>query len=419
MRLARALIATEPRAGGPLVTASESRPLAGVAPAGAITPNSPAMRADASGKQVALSAGPPPPRYGWRTSIVKRFGLLLTLLTTGVFGHADGVITPIGLAGEDFATETIRERDAQGRIRVCREVRLNERGDYVNHGSWRSWDDEGQLVGQGRYAWGEPTGVWSRWATVDDAELLRTAPFAEFLGPFLSQATYRDGKLNGTWSVFDVDGRLVSEIAFRDGRRDGEMLLKTIDGEVYRRSQFEAGLAQGTLEQRNSAGDLEILAVFESGRCRIERVERFDTGGMKSREAWLGGLTKAAEPDDPWRLRLARYEARGDELRDGLREAWWPNGQPKLRADYLLGKAVGEASWWHENGQLALAGSYEEGLAAGKWSWWRENGVRAASCRYVAGRPAGEWSHWAADGRRVKSPESARVVVRPSANRFR
>lgn len=369
--------------------------------------------------QAARSAEPPPLRYGWRISTVKHLCLISFALAISVSAGADEGVKPLGLASEATATETIRERDAQGRVRVCREVRLNERGDYVNHGSWRCWDEEGQLVGQGRYVWGEPTGVWSRWATAEEAPLLRTAPYAEFAEPFLSQATYRDGKLHGKWSIFDADGRLASEISFLKGQRHGAAVLKTASGEVYRESQFEKGLANGELKQRNDVGQLESLAIFEAGRRRIERTERFKAGGLKSREAWLGGLTEAAEPDDPWQLRLARYEARGEELRNGLRESWWPNGQPKLRAEYLHGKAVGTASWWHENGQLALSGPYENGLAAGEWSWWRENGVRAAACRYVAGKPVGEGTRWTADGRRVKTAGSPQIAIRPQASRLR
>ncbi|MEO0531109.1 MAG: hypothetical protein AAF266_11140 [Planctomycetota bacterium] len=385
----------------------------------AIAPNSSTARADAADERAVSTARQHRTLRMASPPIVKRIGLLTTLLAVGVFASADEGVAPKGLAGESSATETIRERDAAGRVRVCREVRLNERGDYVNHGSWRSWDEEGQLIGQGRYAWGKPTGVWSRWAIVEDAELLSTAPFAEYAGPFLSQASYRDGKLDGKWSIFDVDGRLVSEIEFRDGQRHGDAVLYSADGKTYRRSRFDEGLANGPLQQRNSAGELETLAVFESGRRRVERVERFDAGGLKSRESWLGGLTVAAVPDDPWRLRLARYEARGDELRDGLRETWWPNGQPKLRAEYLLGEAISTARWWHENGQLAIAGSYEEGLAAGEWSWWRENGVRAAACRYVAGRPAGELSRWAADGRRLPPAKAPQIALQPTMSRFR
>lgn len=322
---------------------------------------------------------------------------LLTLALLAATAYAQEYPTPHGLAS-DAVTETIRQRDATGRIRVAREVAQNEAGDYVNHGTWRSWNVDGELIGQGRYVSGEPTGSWSRWATAEESPLLATAPFAGFTGPFLSQANYRDGKLEGKWSIFAADGRLISEIAFRNGQRHGEAVLMSATGSLYRRSHFEEGLPVGTLQQQSSAGQLETIATFIDGRRQVERVERYASGAPESRENWLGPLTTAVSPDDPWRLRFAHFEATGDELRHGYREAWWPNGQLKLRAEYERGEAIAQARWWHENGLLALKGSYEEGVADGQWSWWRENGVRAAQCRYTAGKPS-EWEMWTADGR--------------------
>ncbi|QDT69502.1 MORN repeat variant [Planctomycetes bacterium MalM25] len=323
---------------------------------------------------------------------------------------------PAGVA-TGARSETILQRDAAGRVRVRREVRLNAEGDYVNHGAWRSWDVEGQLIGQGRYAWGEPTGAWCRWADTEDSPLLATQPFAGFTGPFLSQAGYRDGKLEGAWSIFDAEARLVSQIDFRQGQRHGEAVLYTPEGQVFRRSRFAEGQPVGEVELQDAAGGLRAVASYEAGRQLIQRVEHHPSGALKSRESWLGPLTRSVSPDDPWRLALARYEATGEELRHGVREAWWPNRQPKLRAEYERGVATGSARWWHPNGQLALEGKYENGLAEGDWSWWRENGLRAAACRYAAGEPAGDWTQWTADGRRVDSAHS--VARRPSEGLIR
>jgi antitoxin component YwqK of YwqJK toxin-antitoxin module len=253
-----------------------------------------------------------------------------------------------------------------------------------------------------------------RWAAVEELSPELAEHAAGFTGPFLSQATYRDGQLDGVWRLFDADSRLVSEVRFRNGRRDGAATLWTPTGGVRRRAQFAEGTPSGELQTVSESGELIIIARFEAGREVIERAKRYENGRLKTREAWLGGVQQPDEPDDPWRLRLARFVATGDELRNGLREAWWPNGQPKLRVEYRLGKAVGQARWWHENGQLALSGVYEDGLACGQWNWWRESGLRAASCRYDQGAPVGEWSLWAADGQRQPAgPTLGKVVQRP------
>lgn len=334
---------------------------------------------------------------------------LLSILVAASVGRAEDIDAPQGVGRPESTSETVYQRDAEGRIRVQREVRLNAHGDYVNHGVWRAWDAQGRLAGQGRYAWGKPSGQWTRWASPETP----AEAFAGFTGPFLSQATYRDGKLEGVWSIFDADGRLVSEVHFQNGSRHGLATQWTPSGEIARRGRFEQGLPVGPLEVRDNGGGLLTVAQYETGREVIERAEQYDDNRPQTRETWLGGLQRLVEADDPWRLRLARFEPSGDELRHGLREAWWPNGQPKLRIEYRLGKAVGEARWWHENGQLALSGSYAEGLADGQWGWWRENGMRAAACCYRRGAAVGEWSLWAADGRRQPAAAVGRLTQRP------
>lgn len=334
----------------------------------------------------------------------------LLLLAVALVGSP----APAGAPGPVPAgRETVRERDALGRVRVEREVGLNDAGDFVNHGAWRSWDADGRLAGQGRYAWGKPSGLWTRWASADEAELLAAESLEGFTPPLMSRATYSDGLLEGAWTVTDARGSRVAEVSFRRGKRHGEARLWVAAGEPVRVARFEHGLASGDLEERGADGALAVVARYEGGRRREERVERYAEGGLKSREQWLGAVERVAEPDDPWRLRLARYEPAGAPLRDGLREAWWPGGQPKLRLEYRGGLAVGEAEWRHENGQLALRGAYEGGLATGTWTWWRSNGVRAATCDFRAGEPAGEWALWAADGRRERTPSEGRMVLRP------
>lgn len=323
--------------------------------------------------------------------------IIATAIALAACGAA-GAVTPTAPP-----SETIQQRDAQGRVRVYREVRLNPAGDYVNHGLYREWDDQGRLVGQGRYAWGEATGAWSRWLPAAESPLLGGAPFCAFDGPFLSQVDYLNGRPHGVWRIYSADSRLVCEAPLREGLRHGQMVLYQPDGSVFYRQSFSGGAPDGQIESTDENGKLRVVAEFESGRRRIERTERYESGAMKSYEQWLGPLARAAESDDPWLVRLAAYEESGEELRHGRRDVWWPNGQKKLAVEYRHGDAVGEAQWWHENGQLAVRGGYENGLADGVWSWWRESGARRAACRYSGGRPEAAPQLWAADGRRLEA----------------
>ena len=86
-------------------------------------------------------------------------------------------------------------------------------------------------------------------------------------------------------------------------------------------------------------GVLRVVAEYDAGRRRMDRVERYESGALRSRASWLGPLTRVSEPDDPWRVRVAvlgRPPAKRSATA-GVR-SWWPNGQRKLVAEYRYGE---------------------------------------------------------------------------------
>lgn len=53
---------------------------------------------------------------------------------------------------------------------------------------------------------------------------------------------------------------------------------------------------------------------------------------------------------------------------------------------------------FHPNGTLASEGTYREGLEDGAWRDFHENGRLAAEGAYSRGKEAGPWQYWNADG---------------------
>src|SRR5215469_2449125 len=99
--------------------------------------------------------------------------------------------------------EVIRERFPNGSIRIEREVTQDADGNYVNHGSWKMFDERGTILAEGHYRNGERDGTWNRWYRVKEAELFTKVPYSQFTGPFVSQASFRNGKLHGKWAIYD------------------------------------------------------------------------------------------------------------------------------------------------------------------------------------------------------------------------
>src|SRR3954447_3788861 len=87
------------------------------------------------------------------------------------------VKTEPGVAGE---VELVRERYADGKVRIERQVTLNGDGNYVNHGAWKMYSSTGDVVAEGQYNFGERNGMWTRWNGRKDSTMLNEFPFRDF-----------------------------------------------------------------------------------------------------------------------------------------------------------------------------------------------------------------------------------------------
>ncbi|MEO1497790.1 MAG: hypothetical protein AAFV43_11630 [Planctomycetota bacterium] len=305
----------------------------------------------------------------------------------------------LACAVEHGEPTTIEQRDDAGVVRVRRQVRLNARGDFENHGTYREWSAAGELLGQGRYASGQRTGVWRRWAAIEETPDATAASLYGFESPVLSESHYRDGRLTGEWRVCDAAGRVALAIEFDRGQRHGVAVFFAADTTIVRRSRFERGVPVGPVERGDTGGRLAVVADYHAGRERTIDEEAYPNGARRSRQEMLGPVVRISTPDDPWALMLATYAEHGEPIRHGSRTVWYARGQRKHASEYVRGKPVGESRWWRSNGQLAASGAYDASGATGVWRWWGENGLLTARAEYRGGQIVGQLSAWDALGR--------------------
>lgn len=299
--------------------------------------------------------------------------------------------------------EVIRERYADGKVKIEREVTTDVDGNYVNHGAWRMWDEAGATVAEGQYDMGRRAGKWSRRWCRDEAPLLASDPFDEFEAPFVSRATFAAGELEGEWTITDAADRPCSCVAFRHGKRDGAARLWQPDGEVFREATFRSGVAVGNVRERGADGRLTTVATYVDGHQLVNNVTNFaGTDKKKSEAGYLTALVSEAAPDDFWQLRFAEYAGRGESQRHGICRTWHANGQIESEGMYQFGRENGKFTWWHANGQPAIEGQFVDGQEDGAWLWWHPNGQKAAQGNYHYGKVVGSWRGWAEDGRLVQ-----------------
>ena len=184
-----------------------------------------------------------------------------------------------------------------------------------------------------------------------EVELLKTAPYSSFKGPFISQASFDLGRLNGKWTIFDSHQHKISEWEFADGERQGNFTWWFPNGQKMRECHFDNGEMNGRLMEWAPNAKLVTQETYDHGRRLGSHVEKHRSGGNKSEGPYLFAREVVQTPDDWWNAKPAVYTKQGKDERHGHWVAWYPNGQKQTEGEYEHDVPVGEFTWWYANGQ--------------------------------------------------------------------
>jgi len=141
--------------------------------------------------------------------------------------------------------EVVRERHANGKVKIERQVTLDQEGNYVNHGTWKMYTQNGDVVSEGQYDMGKRVGTWTRWLDRNNAPVLGQYPFNRFKAPFLSQASFTDDVLDGEWLILDSQQRKCVQLSLNMGQRNGPVIMWLPDGKTYRQAAYVDGVPTG------------------------------------------------------------------------------------------------------------------------------------------------------------------------------
>ena len=291
-------------------------------------------------------------------------------------------------------------------MKVERHVTQDAQGNYVNHGPWKMRDERGRLVAQGDYDLGRRTGTWVRWyRDPAESDLFTKLPYEQFLGPFISQATFKDGQLDGWWIIYDNQMRKISQWTFTAGKRHGASIWWYTNGRKMREAQFRDGEMDGYYMEWAPDGTERVKESYQSGRKLAEKITRYPGGKKKSQGMYLFARDVEQSPDDWWNCKLLLTNATGKDEQHGPLTIWHPNGNLAFEGEYDHDVQVGPFTWWHANAQQALSGHYDQGKQQGAWTWWHENGQKSIQGHYVHGTPAGRWVWWQEGGQVAQSAD--------------
>ena len=306
-----------------------------------------------------------------------------------------------GLSGGRY--ETIRTRYPNGKVQILKNVMQDERGNFFNHGIWRLFNQEGEVLAEGQFEQGLMEGRWQRWHPSGSGGLFSTEPFNEFQGPFLSSATFSQGELDGAWIVYDQQRRKILEIPYRQGKRHGLAVWWYPSSSKMRQARFQDGQLDGTLKEWDRQNRLVRNDEFISGKKIVRNTSYFQPQQKESESYFLDTELELDGEDNWWDAQPASFAMRGEAMQHGPISAWHDNGQLKMKGQYLHNHRAGQFTWWHQNGQRSLTGAYDGGLKTGLWTWWHPNGMKRIQGSYQADMESGNWTWWDEEGHLVSS----------------
>ena len=300
----------------------------------------------------------------------------------------------------DLVIETINERYTSGKTKVEKQVAMDIDLNFVNHGEYRMFDQQGNEIAHGVFEAGLRTGEWTRTFKANESTLFAQSPYKTFQAPYTSTATFENGLMQGTWIIRDAQDRKISEINLINGQRDGKLIFYAPTGKIAREIDFRGGVIDGSDRTYNTQGEVTGEQKYVDGRRIVTKGDTYISTKKKSEGQFLYPRMTIASGDNFWNATLATFGAEeGEPVRHGAYNSWHVNGQLRTTGEYAYGQPVGEFSWWHANGQIAIRGKFVEGQHDDLWQWWHANGMRSARGRYKYGARVGRWIQWDDNGK--------------------
>ncbi len=313
--------------------------------------------------------------------------------------------------------ELVVDRYPNGKIKVKRQVTLNENNDFVNNGLYSAFDSEGRHLGAGNYALGVRTGQWDRIFRQREGNVFAESADRGFIAPFRSIATFENGNLDGDWTISDSKGLLLSQWHFVDGRRQGAWIWFNPDGTIRKQVTYENGHVAADIVASDGTKQLKVVTRYLDGRALVPVLTWHGPNRKKSEGQVLRPREITVVNVDWWNgaVETKVVNKEGQEDRHGQSQFWHANGKLEMQGTYEVGKRVGTFTWWHASGQKKAEGQYVNGLAEGPWQTWYPSGMRESYGRYVAGKREGAWFSWHENGMRKFDGQYANGVLAENA----
>lgn len=226
----------------------------------------------------------------------------------------------------------------------------------INHGVYRKYNRNGDILESGQYWWGAKVGEWQYYNEDGTFKELETYEQPNRLtdrfttlqpnGMVAIEGSLKNGQPDGEWKSYQ--GKTIRKTAeFKDGKLDGWVRSYRSDGYVYQRYTYKNGVKDGEAVSFAGKGNIRTQIGHYKNDHKIDEWKEYFSNDNRSMKAKMffnedGHLTDAYQ-------------------------SFYENGMPNLKCNYINGMYDGLYQKYNKDGLLIEQGHYRKGQKIGVW----------------------------------------------------
>lgn len=217
--------------------------------------------------------------------------------------------------------------------------------------------------------------------------------FYNIYGCLTSEEDYENSSLVKGIEYFS-NGDVESVTNYNNGNLEGYYHKKSIDGDTIMQGYYENNLAEGFWNYYYQDGTISDRMYYFHNLKNGIQYDYAVNGKLNSTDFYEEGKI----------LYSIYYDTLGNRC-DTINyyinsegTLLYPNGQIRLKYNYLNGKTHGIFEWYYINGQLSSKGEYFDNEPNGYWVYYDEQGNKTSEGNYFYGDKIGKWYKYSDTG---------------------
>lgn len=237
---------------------------------------------------------------------------------------------------------------------------LEIEGKRVEHGPYREWAG-GVLVASGNHHRGKAHGSWFRYhpegqlaskLIFDQGRQIEKEERWAPNGTRTYHVIFTDKGKDGLEEAWHPSGQRKLAIHWKQGSREGPSQSWFENGQEERRATYRFNQLHGDLVEWNTKGEVIRKAFYQHGTHLVIKFhsEKYNNGNMK--------------------LAYSYYkDFEGEEVKHGLFNKWFPNGENWIQCEYVHGQLDGLWQYGKKDGLHCRQESWKMGVKDGLFLW--------------------------------------------------